>query len=220
MKERAPLTSQRAMETALRLADAGGIESLSMRRLAKELGVEAASLYHHVRNKEEILDGLVELVSSEIAPPPGGVPWRTAMRQRSDDVRAVLRRHPWAVSLMASRAAPGPATLGHLDAGIGCLRGAGFSVPMAGHAISLVDSYVHGFVLQEVNLPINDPADLAEVTGDIMDSFPGDDFPHLFELATVQILQPGYDYGDEFAFGLDLILDALAACLTGQPTAQ
>jgi AcrR family transcriptional regulator len=128
------------METALRLADAGGIESLTMRRLARELGVEAASLYHHVRNKDEILDGLVELVSAEMAPLTADADWRTAMRDRSRDVRVVLRRHPWAVSLMASRASGGPATLGHLDAGIGCLRGAGFSVPMAGHAISVIDS--------------------------------------------------------------------------------
>ena len=174
MKERAPLTGQRAMETALRLADAGGIESLSMRRLAKELGVEAASLYHHVRNKDEILDGLVELVSGEMAALPGGVDWKAAMRERS-------RGCPGGAEAPSLGGQPdglaghrgGQATLGHLDAGIGCLRGAGFSVPMAGHAISLIDSYVHGFVLQEVNLPFDDSAGLTEVTTDIMEAFPG-----------------------------------------------
>jgi len=203
------------MEVALALADAGGIESLSMRRLAKGLGVEAASLYHHVKNKEEILDGLVELVSAEIDPPRAGVDWRLAMRERSHSTRAVLKRHAWAVSLMASRLTPGPATLGHLDAGIGCLRGAGFSVPMAAHGISLIDSYVHGFVLQEVNLPFEGTTELEEMTGAIMEGFPADAFPHLFELTVEYVLKPGYDYGAEFTYGLDLILDGLHAAQRG-----
>jgi AcrR family transcriptional regulator len=207
------VTKQRALELAVSLADAGGIESLSMRRLAKELGVEAASLYHHVRNKDEILDGLVELVSAEIAPPPTGVEWRAAMRERSLATRAVLKRHPWAVSLMASRMTPGPATLGHLDAGIGCLREAGFPVPLAAHGISLIDSYVHGFVLQEVNLPFEGSDELTDMTQAIVDSFPANDFPHLFEVAIVHVMQPGYDYGDEFSYGLDLILEGLHAAL-------
>jgi len=211
------VTKQRALEVALSLADgadgAGGIDSLSMRRLAKELGVEAASLYHHVRNKDEILDGLVELVSAEIARPPTGVEWRAAMRERSLATRAVLKRHAWAVSLMASRTNPGPATLGHLDAGIGCLRDAGFPVPLAAHGISLVDSYVHGFVLQEVNLPFEGSEELTDMTQAIMDSFPANDFPHLFEVAIVHVLQPGYDYGEEFSYGLDLILDGLQGAL-------
>lgn len=208
---RVPLTRQRALEVALAVTDAEGIDSLTMRRLARELGIEAASLYHHVQNKDEILDGLVEQVSSEIEPPAGDVDWKTGMRERSQATRAVLRRHPWAVSLMASRKTPGPATLGHLDAGIGCLRGAGFSVAMAGHGISVIDSYVHGFVLQEVNLPFEDSTELTEMTSDIMAEFPAEAFPHLFELAVSQVLQPGYDYGDEFTFGLALILDGLEA---------
>lgn len=212
---RVPVTKQRAMEAALSLADESGIESLSMRRLATTLGVEAASLYHHVTNKDEILDGLVELVSAEIAPPPADVEWRAAMRQRSLATRAVLKRHAWAVSLMASRMTPGPATLGHLDAGIGCLRNAGFSVPLAAHGISLIDSYVHGFVLQEVNLPFEGTEELTDMTQAIMDEFPANDFPHLFEVAIVHVLQPGYDYGDEFSYGLNLILDGLHAALEG-----
>jgi AcrR family transcriptional regulator len=212
------VTKQRAMEVALSLADGGGIESLSMRRLAAELGVEAASLYHHVRNKDEILDGLVELVSAEIAPPPTGVEWRAAMRERSLATRTVLKRHAWAVSLMASRMTPGPATLGHLDAGIGCLRDAGFPVPLAAHGISLIDSYVHGFVLQEVNLPFEGTEELTDMTQAIMDSFPANDFPHLFEVAIVHVMQPGYDYADEFSYGLDLILDGLHAALESAST--
>jgi AcrR family transcriptional regulator len=206
---RAPITRQRTLEIAISLADHGGIESLSMRRLAKELGVEAASLYYHVRNKDEILNGVVDQVSSEIVLPSGGDDWQTTMRERSWSVRAVLRRHVWAVSLMASRKTPGPATLRHLDAGIGSLRSAGFSVSMAAHAISLIDSYVHGFVLQEVNLPFDSPAELAEMTGAIREQFPANDYPYLLELTVDHVLQPGYAFGNEFAFGLDLILDGL-----------
>lgn len=213
---RAPLTRARTLQVAISLADGGGIESLSMRRLAGELGVEAASLYHHVKNKDDILDGLVDQVSSEIALPAAGGDWRTAIRARSSSVRQVLRRHAWAVSLMASRKTPGPATLRHLDAGIGCLRGAGFSVPMAAHAISLIDSYVHGFVLEEVNLPFGSPAELAAMTAAIMAQFPSDDFPHLFELTVGHVLRPGYEYGDEFTFGLDLILNGLERLRLGR----
>jgi AcrR family transcriptional regulator len=210
---RVPVTKERAMEVALALADGGGIEALSMRKLAKELGVEAASLYHHVRNKDEILDGLVELVSAEMPPPRRDVEWRVAMRERSRATREVLTRHPWAVSLMASRMTPGQATLGHLDAGIGIMRDAGFPVELAAHGISLVDSYVHGFVLQEVNLPFKSTEELTAMTGAIMDQFPANDFPHLFEVAVVNVLQPGYEYGAEFTYGLDLILNGLHAAL-------
>src|SRR3954468_19522234 len=135
-----------------------------MRRLARELGVEAASLYHHVRGKDEILDGLVDLVAAEIEVPAPSGDWREAIRRRAQNTRAVLLQHPWAVSLMASRTTPGPATLSLLEAGIAALRQGGFSVMLAAHAISAVDSYVHGFVLQEVNLPFRDESELAAMT--------------------------------------------------------
>src|SRR3954447_27015025 len=150
---RAPVNRDRAVECAVAVADREGIEAVTMRRLARELGVEAASLYHHVNGKDEILDGLVELVSAEIELPPPGDDWRQAIHQRARNTRAVLRRHPWAVALMASRTTPGPATLRVLEAGVRCFREGGFSVRAAAHSISAVDSYVHGFVLQEVNLP-------------------------------------------------------------------
>src|SRR3954467_1002547 len=143
-----------------------------MRRLARELGVEAASLYHYVSGKDEILDGLVEMVSAEIELPSRTDGRQPAIRQRAHNTRAVLRRHPWAVALMASRTTPGPATLGLLEAGIRQFREGVFSGEAAGHAISTVDSYVHGFVLQEVNLPFRDESERAAMTGAIMAQFP------------------------------------------------
>jgi len=212
---RIPLSKERVLRSAVALADAGGVSSLSMRKLAERLGVEAMSLYHHVKNKDEILDGLVELVSTQMPAPGKHADWRVTMRERSRSTREVLARHPWAVSLMASRMTPGPATLGHLDAGIGIMREAGFPVELAAHGISLIDSYVHGFVLQEVNLPFTTTEELTSMTRAIMDQFPANDFPHLFEVAVVNVLQPGYEYGAEFAYGLDLILDGLQAALAG-----
>jgi AcrR family transcriptional regulator len=209
--KRAPVSLERALRIALSVADSEGIEAVTMRRLARELGVEAASLYHHLRGKDEILDGLVDAVASEIELPVPSANWRVAISQRAHSTRAVLRRHPWAVSLMASRTNPGPATLRLLEAGIRCFREGGFTVPLAAHAISTVDSYVHGFVLQEVNLPFRDESELAAMTAAVMDSFPASEFPYLFELTVQHVLEPGYDYGNEFASGLDVVLSGVAA---------
>ncbi|MDX6294225.1 MAG: hypothetical protein QOH50_3300 [Kribbellaceae bacterium] len=210
---RVPLSRQRALSTAIALADKEGLGSLSMRKLAQELGVEAMSLYHHVANKEDILDGMVDLVFAEIELPTDGTEWKTAMRQRAGSARAALTRHPWAISIMDSRSSPGPATLRHHDAVLGSCRKAGFSVQMAAHAFSLIDSYIYGFVLQEVNLPFDDSSDLEEVVDSMMLPFSADDYPHLVELTTEYILKPGYSYGNEFDYGLGLILDSLDAAL-------
>ena len=210
---RAPLNLERTLQVALAVADDEGIEAVTMRRLARELGVEAASLYHHVNGKNQILDGLVDVVAAEIEPPMPSTDWRAAISQRAHNTRAGLRRHPWAVSLMASRTSPGPATLGLLETGIRCFREGGFSVLQAAHAISVVDSYVHGFVLQEVNLPFRDESELAAMTGAIMETFPASEFPYLFELTVEHVLQPGYDYGKEFDSGLEVVLDGVAALL-------
>ena len=210
---RAPVNRERTLEVALALTDSEGIEAVTMRRLARELGVEAASLYHHVKGKEQILDGLVELVAAEIELPKPSADWRETVSQRAHHTRAVLRRRPWAVSLMASRTSPGPATLGLLEAGIRCFREGGFSVPLAAHAISAVDSYVHGFVLQEVNLPFRDESELAAMTAAIMQAFPAAEFPFLFEMTVEHILRPGYDYGAEFDSGLKVVLDGLVTLL-------
>jgi AcrR family transcriptional regulator len=204
---------ERTLAVALAVADGEGIEAVTMRRLGRELGVEAASLYHHVNGKNQILDGLVDLVAAEIELPDPSTEWREAVSQRARRTRAVLLRHPWAVSLMASRNTPGPATLGLLESGIRAFREGGFSIRAAAHAISTLDSYVHGFVLQEVNLPFRDESELATMTTAIMEAFPAADFPYLFELTVEHVLQPGYDYGKEFDSGLTVVIDGLATLL-------
>ena len=212
--DRAPLNRELTLQAAMLIADGEGLDAVTMRRLARELGVEAASLYHYVHGKDEILDGLVEAVAAEVDPPLPCTDWRTAISQRAQNTRAVLRRHPWAVSLMASRKSPGPATLGLLETGIRCFRDGGFSILQAAHAISAVDSYVHGFVLQEVNLPFRDESELAAMTNAIMETFPASDFPYLFEMTVEHVLQPGYDYGNEFDSGLKVTLDGISGLLT------
>jgi AcrR family transcriptional regulator len=202
---------ERTLEIALAVADCEGIEAVTMRRLARELGVEAASLYHYVNGKDQILDGLVEVVAAEIALPKPSADWRKTVSQRARHTRAVLLHHPGAVSLMASRMSPGPATLGLLETGIRCFREGGFSVRSAAHAISTVDSYVHGFVLQEVNLPFRNESELAAMTAAIMETFPASKFPYLFEMTVQHVLQPGYDYGKEFDSGLTAVLNGVAA---------
>jgi AcrR family transcriptional regulator len=206
---RPPLSRERVLQTALQRADEGGIDSVTMRRLAQELDVEAMALYYHFANKDEVLDGLVDLVFSEIDLPPADVHWKTSMRQRAISIREALSRHPWAIGLMESRRYPGPATLRHHDAVIGCLRRDGFSVEKAAHAYSLLDSYIYGFALQQTNLPFRTSQEAAEVAQDILEDFPGAGYPYLTELAVEHVMKPGYDYGHEFEYGLDVILDGI-----------
>lgn len=208
-ENRIPLSRERVLRAAVALADESGVGSLTMRKLGQTLAVEAMSLYNHVANKEELLDGMVDLVFSEIDLPSDGVDWKTAMRQRAVSARQALSRHPWAIGLMESRTSPGSATLRHHDAVIGSLREAGFPIAMTAHAYSVLDSYIYGFALQEASLPFDTSETTAEVAQRILDHLPHDEYPHLTELATGHVLQPGYHYGDEFEFGLDLILDGL-----------
>jgi Tetracyclin repressor-like, C-terminal domain/Bacterial regulatory proteins, tetR family len=207
--QRVPVTRDRAVGSAISLADADGLTALTMRKLAEALGVEAMSLYHHVANKEQLLDGMIDTVFGEIELPPTDVDWKTGMRQRCNSVREVLLRHPWAIGVMESRTSPGSSILRHHDSVLGCLRNGGFSVPMAAHAFALLDSYVYGFVLQEVNLPFDDGDNVGELVEEMMPQMSIEDYPHLIELTVEHVLKPGYRFGDEFAFGLDLILDGL-----------
>ena len=213
-EKRVPLSRERVLRGAFAVAEAAGIGSLTMRSLAHELGVKPMSLYHHVANKEEILDGIVDVVFGEIEEPSADADWRSAMRDRAISARSVLRRHPWATPLMESRTNPGPATLRHHDRVIGTLRRAGFSIAMAAHAYSLLDSHVYGFALQEAALPFDGPETVPGIAEAILAQFPPEEYPYLAELAIEHVLQPGYDYGDEFEFGLDLILDGLERLLT------
>jgi AcrR family transcriptional regulator len=207
-KLRAPLSRERVLRAALVLADRDGIVSLTMRRLGQDLEVEAMSLYNHVANKDDILDGVVDLVFSEIALPSDQAEWRTAMRKRAVSAHEALLRHPWATSLMQSRTKPGPATLRHHDSVLGSLRKAGFTLVMAAHAISVIDGYVYGFALQQINIPLQAPEQVAEVGVNILRQLAGE-YPHLAEMITEHAMRPGYDYSEEFEFGLDLILDGL-----------
>jgi AcrR family transcriptional regulator len=211
--DRTPLSRERVLRSAVAIADAGGIAALTIRSLAEDLGVKPMSVYHHVAGKAEILDSIVDLVFAEIDLPAPGGDWEAEIRRRSHSARAVLRQHPWAIGLMESRTSPGPATLKHHDANIGTLRAAGFSVPMTAHAYALIDSYVYGFALQEAALPFEGPDTVAEVAAPMMELFTTGQYPHLVELTTEHVLQPGYDFGDEFEFGLSLILAGLARSL-------
>ena len=167
------------------------------------------SLYNHVPSKADLLDGLIDLVFSEIEVPMSSDSWQTAMRQRAIAVRAALKRHRWAIGLMESRSSPGPATLRHHDAVLGCLRQAGFPVALAAHAYSVLDGYIYGFALQEASLPFDTGEESSELAEALLAQFPADEYPHLAEFTFQHVLQPGYDYGSEYEFGLDLILDGL-----------
>ena len=209
--QRAPLNRDRVLHAAVALADEEGMSSLSMRKLGDALGVEAMSLYNHVTNKSDLLDGMIDIVFGEIDLPVGEGDWRADMRQRAMSARQVMRRHPWAIGLMESRTSPGPATLRHHDAVLGSLRRAGFSLELAGHAYSLIDSYIYGFALQEASLPFGTGEEAAQVAQDIFERFQAGQYPYLTEFAVARVVQPGYEYADEFETGLDLILNALQA---------
>lgn len=204
----APLSRDKVLAAAVGVADAGGLAALTIRSLAQELGVKPMSLYHHVPNKEAILDGIVDSVFAEIDLPPADADWRTALHHRARSARAVLRRHPWATAVMESRAHPGPATLRHHDAVIATLRRGGFPLALAAHAYSLLDSYVYGFALTETALPL-DPQDAGGAAEEFLAAFPAEAYPHLAEFTKEHVLAPGYDHGAEFDYGLELILDGL-----------
>jgi AcrR family transcriptional regulator len=208
---REPLSRERVLETAVRLADLHGIEWLSMRKLADELGVAAMTLYYYVPNKTELIDGMIDIVFSEIEPPSLEVDWKTAMRRRALSTREALNRHRWAVGNMEGRTDHGAANLRLHDAVLGCLRAAGFSVEMTVHAYSVQDAYIYGFALQETDMSSETPDDFAAEAQRQMDAYQDvlADYPHLVEVVGGYVAESGYDYATEFLFGLDLILDAL-----------
>lgn len=204
------LTRDSVLQRALERADAAGIDALSMRSLASELGVVPMALYKHVANKEELVDGMVDLVWAEVEPPTGAT-WREAMRARAVSLRTALRRHPWAVGLMESRMRPGLANLAAHNAMMGCLREAGFPFRTTVHVTSVLDAYVYGFALQEKTLPFDSAEESGQVAAEKEQSVPvelAQRFPHLLEVVA-QLAEAGYDYDEEFATGLDLILDGI-----------
>ena len=208
-RRRVPLTRKRVLDAAIKLADRGGLEALSMRKLGQALGVEAMALYYHFANKERVLDGIVDLVFGEIDLPVIGANWKTAMRERAISLRDALLRHRWAIGLMESRTNPGPANLRHHDAVIGCLRAAGFDMAATATAYSLLDSYIYGFAMTKMNLPFEDTSDIVELSETMLAPFAPGEYQNLADFITEHAMKPGYDYAHEFEYGLDVILDGL-----------
>jgi AcrR family transcriptional regulator len=201
------LSRTRVLDVALRLADEGGIEAISMRKLAQALGVQAMSLYNHVTNKDDILDGIVDIVIGEIEVPDLAMDWKTAMRRRAISVHEVLLRHPWAALAIMSRANVGPANLRYVDATLGCLREAGFSFEMADRAWNVIDSHIYGFTLQELKFPF-EPEKYSEAAQHGLSLIPADRYPYMNQL-THFVIDGSYDGIHDFEFGLELILDGL-----------
>ena len=217
---RGHLSKERVFRAAVELADGGGLESLTMRKLAHELGVGAMSLYYYVPNKDELITGMVDIVFSEIELPPGDVDWRAAMRRRARSTREALNRHRWAVGLMESQEMPGPASIRLHDAVLGCLREAGFSVEMTIQAYSVIDAYIYGFALQEKTVPFDSAEDAAAVAQEQARQLEAqaqeqqlaalaDEYPYIAEVVAGHVAKVGHDFGHAFEYGLNLILDAL-----------
>ncbi len=214
---RPALSRESVLRAALDLADERGIDALTMRELGQRLGVEAMSLYNHVENKDDLLDGLVDLVVGEIDLPSGDVGWREAMHRRAVSAHEVFARHPWSIVLIDSRESSGPERMRYFDWVIGTLRRAGFSVKLAVYAFSAIDSYVYGFGRQQLNLS-TPGADSRQTAQAFLTAIPADRYPHLCEVITEYILPAGYDESADFEFGLGLILDSLERILAdGRP---
>jgi AcrR family transcriptional regulator len=214
------LSRDRVLETAIALAQRDGLESLTMRRLADELGVGAMTLYHYVRNKEALVDAMVEIVFGEIELPAADDDWKSALRRRAVSTRAALNRHRWAVGLLESRTTPGPNSLRVHNAVLGVLREAGFSVEQTIQAYSVQDAYIYGFALQEKSIPFEDAEGAAAVARAQSEAYGeleperhlgelAEAFPYLAEVVVGHVAEVGYDFATSFADGLDLILDGL-----------
>jgi AcrR family transcriptional regulator len=202
----------------MRLADSEGIESLSMRKLADMLGVKAMSLYHHVANKDDILNGIVDMVVSEIEVPSLTTDWKTAMRRRAISAHEVLLHHPWATMPLVSRVNVGPAMLRYVDATLGCLREAGFSLEMADHIWNALDSHIYGFTLQELNFPF-EAMEYSEAATQGLALIPADKYPYLNQL-THLVMEKHYNGLHNFEFGLDLLLNSLSTGIPASTTSS
>lgn len=197
---------------AVEVADEIGVHPLTLRKLAAHLGVKPMSIYHHVANKDEILDGMVDAVFAEIHTPAADGDWRTEMGTRARSAREALRRHPWATAMLDSRANPGPESLRHNDAVIGCLRANGFDTALVAHAAAVLDAFIFGFAIQEASLPGQGGEELVELADHLMARFAAD-YPNLAWFTAEHVTQPGYHFGAEFERGLELVLGGIAARL-------
>src|ERR671937_1867701 len=213
MDSRTHLSRERVLETAVAFADRHGLEALSMRKLGEQLGASAMSAYYYFANKERLLDGMVDVVFSEIEPPSLELDWKTAMRRRAVSTREALNRHRWAIGHMEGRTDHGPANIRLHDALLGCLRAAGFSLEATVHAYSVQDAYIYGFVLQETDMAPETADDFAAEAQRQMAAYEDQlaDYTHIAEVVGGYVAKVGYDYTTEFLFGLDLILNGLDA---------
>jgi len=209
--KRQRLNRDRVVEGALLLADDVGMNAFTIRRLASALSVGPMTIYHYFPNKEAIIDAMVDAVYAQVALPPTDEEWTDAIRVRCISAREVLKQHPWAPPYMVSRTSPGPATLRHHDALLDCLRRGGLSLQMTGHAYAILDSFLHGFALEEASLPASEDGDVQEIAEGMAAAFDAERYPRLFEFATEHVMQPGYSFSASFEFGLDLIIDGLDA---------
>jgi AcrR family transcriptional regulator len=207
------------LETAVAFADRHGLAALSMRKLGQELGASAMSAYYYFANKEQLLDGMVDVVFNEIEPPSLELDWKAAMRRRAISTREALNRHRWAIGHMEGRTDHGPANIRLHDAVLGCLRRAGFSLQATVHAYSVQDAYIYGFVLQEADMTAETPEQFAAAAQRVVDASEHllADHPHIAEVVGGYVAKVGYDYDTEFVFGLDLILDGLDALREVRP---
>lgn len=208
---RVPLSRQRILRAAVALADQGGVDALSMRKLAQQLDVVPMALYKHVANKDELLDGMVDLVIGDIEPPAGNTDWKTAIRRRVLSARRALLRHPWASRVIESRTTPTPTVLAYMDSMIGMFRAGGFSIDLTHHAMHAMGSRLLGFT-QEL---FDDSVDLdPEATAVMVQQMAGR-YPHITQLVMAithdqaSVVGPGCDDQFEFEFALDLLLDGL-----------
>jgi len=209
---RAPLNRNRVLVAAVEIADDHGVGAVTMRAVASKLGVEAMSLYNHVANKDDILDGMVDLVVEQFDLPQDAGHWREAMRRRAVSAHQVFGLHPWAPLLLDSRESSGPSRLRYFDWVLGTLLEAGFSIDDAMRAFSLLDSYIYGFGIEQFNLSADGDAASEERAAAILESIPAEQYPYLHQMAS-HAMQVGYDAEADFSFGLDIILDGLERIL-------
>lgn len=204
---RTPLSRDRILRAGIRLADRKGIDALSMRRLATALKVEAMSLYNHVASKDELLDGMVDIVIGEITLPVLGGDWKATMRARAQSTLAVMTAHPWAPMLIVSRITVGPNRLRYIDTTLGVLREAGFSWAETDRAWNTMDNYILGYTLTQQNFPVS-PEEYASAAASYLPMIPADLLPYMHEMS-VLVAEGSHDGLPDFAFGLELILDGL-----------
>ena len=210
MPRKATLSKEKIKKKALKILQKSSLEGVTMRKLSAALRVEAMSLYNYYPSKEVLLDDLVDHVFESIDwQPEFGQPWKAQIYDRCCQLRKALLDHPWALGLLESRKNPGFQTLLHHNNVIGCFVESGMSIDNAGHAYALIDSYVYGFVLQELTLAKEADHDINQVAESMLEDFPQDQLPYLYEFTVHKVVGKNYNFGDEFEVGLNLVLNSL-----------